>query len=91
LVLKKPLNTLPLEYLGVFPADRIRVVYGGGDLHEESARLAAEHGAVWVVMWRWDRMPEYEAFLHEQGIRLDRSALGGMPPLYLYRLEHQAP
>lgn len=91
LALKKPLNVAPLEYLDIFPVARLRVAYGAGDLHEESAKLVAEYGGLWVITWRWDRMPEYEAFLRKRGIRVERYTLGGMPPLYLYHLEHQAP
>jgi hypothetical protein len=40
---------------------------------------------LWVMMWRWDRMEEFEAHLRENGIEAELSRFGGMPPLYLYR------
>jgi len=86
LILKKRLNAEPFQYAEKFPEERVHVAYGVTDLPEISAELLATHAGLWVLMWRWDAMPEYEAFLESQGWDFTRSTLGGMPRLYLYRI-----
>ncbi len=87
LVLKDLLNAFPLSYAGHVPQTRIEVAHGAGDLEEKSLALLAATGELWVVMWRWDGREAYESFLRSQRIRIERRALGGLPPLQLYRLE----
>lgn len=87
LILKQPLNTLPLEYLDAARDRDLHIVHGIGDLHAESLRLIQEYGALWVICWRWDRLGEYQAFLRESSVRFSQFRLGGMPPLYLGLLD----
>ena len=86
LVLKRSANGLPLQYLNVIEEGGIHYAYGGGDLHQKSVELVAEHGTAWVLMWRWDRMDEFETHLRTNSIDSVLTRFGGMPPLYVYRL-----
>lgn len=91
LVLKKSLNGMPLHYAG-FPENRsLTYAYGEGDLHAESIALAERYGKTWVLLWRWDRMPAYEAALAGAGLTLTTQELGGMPPLILGEVAPRAP
>ncbi len=87
IVLKKLLNTVPFQYTAAFPESRIHSVYGLGSLHQRTQTLLQSTGAAWVLMWRWDRMGEFEDFLTQQQIDFSRYRLGGLPPLYLFYCE----
>jgi len=86
LVHKELLNEGPLRYAASFPEGAIRTTWGIGDLNGETRALAAEYPSFWVLMWRWDRQKEYEALLQNLKRRYTKHTLGGMPPLYLYRV-----
>ncbi len=87
LVHKELLNEGPLRYAADFPQGQFYTTWGIGDLNSQTQSLAKAHPAFWVIMWRWDRQPEYEAFLEGLHCPYTRHPLGGMPPLYLYRVE----
>jgi hypothetical protein len=90
LVLKENLNGWPLRYAGLPQDARVHYAHGEGDLHAESITLAQAHGRLWVVLWRWDRMPGYAAALGAAGLELTQHALGGMPPLTLCEVAPRA-
>lgn len=90
LILKEPLNTLPMRFTQHAEARELRVAYGRRDLEEESLQLVKRFGCARVVLWRWDRREEYEAFLSANGIRARCLTLGGMPPLHVYLIERRA-
>lgn len=83
LVLKQALNGLPLEYLGMVPAERVVYAHGGGDLHAQAVALGGAEAGAWVLLWRWDRMDALLAALDAAGIGHATHTLGGMPPLLL--------
>lgn len=87
LVLKETLNGKPLRYLDAIDESRLHFAESGVGLHKHSLALARTHGTAWVVMWRWDRTAAFREFLEENGIEFEARALGGMPPLLLWRLE----
>ncbi len=91
LVLKEELNGRPLRYLGTPGERRLHFVESGDDLHRAALELTQGHGAVWVVMWRWDRIDAFRAHLERHGIDYGVRALDGMPPLLLWRLERAKP
>lgn len=86
LVHKELLNEGPLRYAASFPEGCIRTTWGIGDLNDETRALAMDYPGFWVVMWRWDRQNEYETLLQDLTLRFTKHTLGGMPPLYLYRV-----
>jgi hypothetical protein len=87
LVLKKRLNAKSIWYASDISEERTPVVYGISSLHEQSVALAREHGALWVLMWRWDRVPEFLEELEKNYITSELHTLGGMPPLHLFHLK----
>lgn len=87
LVLKEPLNRLPLEYAGLTSPARMIVAHGEGDLHAAAAEFASQRRAFWTVTWRWDRPEAYHDALTRLGAAVTSTPLGGMPPLLLWRAE----
>ncbi len=86
LILKDPLNTVPMRYLGTVSADRFVPAYGSGDLESQTLALLTHHESVFVLFWRWDRLDAYERFLGRHPIYFSKKDFGGMPPVSLYML-----
>jgi len=84
LVLKEPLNTMPLAYTGTIDPARIHPAHGEGSLHDRARELGAQGDPFWIVLWRWDRKPALEDSLDAAGKSYTRYVIGGMPPLELY-------
>jgi hypothetical protein len=87
LILKPELNGLPFRYLDRFSEGRLHDALGMGDLHEKAVLLTKSSFGCWILLWRWDRMEALEHHLFEAGYQTRRIRLGGIPPLYLMRVE----
>ncbi len=87
LILKDPLNTLPMFFVPHAAPRALQSAHGQKDLEESSLQLISQYGCARVLLWRWDRLAEYESFLSSRGIRHKRVTLGGMPPLHVYAIE----
>ena len=85
LVLKEELNGKPLRYLDEIPGSRLHFAESTADFLPKAVALVQEHGAAWVVLWRWDRTGLFRRRLLQHGIDCEARALGGMPPLLLWR------
>ncbi len=86
LILKDPLNRLPMQYLNSIPGDRLFSAHGAGDLESQTLALLRSHGQIYVLFWRWDRLDAYQTFLERRRIIVRKWSFGGMPPLSLYML-----
>ena len=87
LVLKQKLNGPPLSYLNEWETIDAHFAPGQRHLHDMTLQLLQEHQELWVLMWRWDRMEEYENLLISNQITMTKSPMGGMPIMYLYLLK----
>ncbi len=86
LILKDPLNTMPMRYLPAISPNRFVPAYGSGDLESQTISLLTLHEQVFVLFWRWDRLDAYERFLGQYPILYTKTVFGGMPPVSLYML-----
>lgn len=86
LILKEPLNRLPMQYLNSIPGERLFSAHGAGDLESQTLALLRSHGQLYVLFWRWDRLDAYQTFLERHRIVVRKWNFGGMPPLSLYML-----
>ncbi len=87
LVLKELYNAVPLRFAAPALASRIVPAHGAGDLKKHTLELAHTKPLFWILMWRWDEREHYERLLLEQELAFSCHTLGGMPPLFLYRVE----
>ena len=85
----KQYNAGSLAYNTGWPDSRIETVLDMDALLARSAQLADSGDPVWIVMWRWEQMDQFEADLLSEGLAFSMTEHGGLPPLYLYRVERK--
>lgn len=70
-----------------FPEERVEAFMGLMELYERCGDVAGGGHAAWVVLWRWDRLEDFEAHFASRGLACKQYRFGGLPPLYLYRIQ----
>jgi len=86
----KPYNAGCLAFNSNLPESRIEAVPGETELYGRCLESAAPGRATWVVLWRWEKLEAFEAYLASKGLAFTATTHGGLPPLYLYRIERRA-
>lgn len=88
IVAMKDYNAEALAFNSDISPTRIQVADGQQSLHDAVSSLSAGKG--WVLIWRWDKLAEFEAFLKYNGFHFQLHPFGGEPSLWLYHIGAQS-
>ena len=85
----KEYNAGSIAYNTNLADGRIKTVLDIDDLLARSVQITDEGVPIWIIMWRWEQMEDFEAGLLSEGLSFRVTTHGGLPRLYLYRVERE--
>lgn len=85
----KDYNASSLLFNSNLPEDRIEGVTAIANVYQRCLETAEEGHVAWVVLWRWEKLDEFEAYLSSQALAFTAETFGGLPPMYLYRIHRE--